>query len=221
MAKKTKSGGNKKQDLRPIKKLKNGSVLYSNGWVRTPIARLSFVNFTSPKTNTGDDGTERESYGCATLFRPKEDLSLVRMACEKHAKSEKGDKWQKFKKSPLRKQDDKVGEYDGFVEGGWYMNNSSKYKPRCTGRDKEEIELSSFYSGCYARLLLRPYVYERSGNRGTGLGIAAVQFIRDGEPLGGGGVDPDAVFDAEEGDDISDDDGAFGDDEDDDDNDLL
>jgi hypothetical protein len=206
----------KKEDLRPIKKLANGSALLSNGWVRTPVARLSFVNFVTPKTNTGDDGSERESYGCATLFPKGTDLKLLTEACEKHAKAEKGDKWKRFAKTPLRKQDDKVGDYDGFVEGGWYMNNSSKYKPKATGRDKGDIELSAFYSGCYARLILRPYCFDNKGNKGTGLGIAGVQFIRDGEPLGGGGIDPNDVFDAEEGDDISDDDGAFELDDDDD-----
>ena len=197
MAKETK-------ELKIVKQLPNGSALFSNGMVRTPVCRISFVNFSQPKKNQNDDGSEKESYGCAALFARKENLTLITMACENFLKQEKGTATKGFKKSPLRLQDDKVDDYDGFVAGAFYMNTSTKFKPRVTGRNKEDIDVSSFYSGCYVRLTLRPYLYDAKGNKGVGLGIAGVQFIRDGEPLGGGGVDPNDIFDSEEDDDIGD-----------------
>lgn len=191
----------RKGELKPIKKLSNGSILYSNNYVRTPVGRLNFVNFVTPKTNEREDGSESESYGTAILFAPGENLSLLKLGCERFLKEEKGEKGMKrYRRRPLREQDDKVDDYDGFEEGGWYMNCSSKYKPKVTGRDKGEIELSSFYSGCYSRLLVSPYLYDVSGNRGVAYGLAGAQFIRDGEPLGGGGVDPESWAD-DEGDD--------------------
>lgn len=190
----------KDKELRPIKKLPNGSILYSNFTVRGPVCRLSFVSFVSPKTNENDDGTTRENYGCACLFKKGENLSLIKEACRRFAVQEKGERGARYK-DPLREQDDKVDEYEGFEEGAYYFNSSSKYQPRCIGRNKEEIDTSSFYSGCYARLLYRPYIYDRKGNRGIGLGLAGAQFIRDGEPLGGGGYDPETWAD-DEGDDI-------------------
>lgn len=199
------------KELKPIKKLNNGSVLYSNFSVRGPVGRLSFVNFTSPKTQENDDGTTRENYGAAQLFKRGENVLLMREACQRYAEQEKGAGAKKYKNqsglwSPLRLQDDKVDEYDGFVEGAFYLNTSSKYPPKCIGRNKEEIPLSAFYSGCWARLLFRPYLYDRKGNRGVGLGLAGAQFIRDDEPLGGGGYDPETWAD-DEGDDINDTDG--------------
>jgi hypothetical protein len=193
------------KELKPIKKLGNGSVLYSNFNVRSPVGRLSFVNFTSPKTQENDDGTTRENYGCAVLFKKGENLLLLKEACEKFALQEKGANGRRYK-NPIREQDDKVGQYDGFVDGAFYFNTSSKYPPKCIGRNREEIPLSAFYSGCWARLLFRPYIYDRKGNRGIGLGLAGAQFIRDDEPLGGGGYDPETWAD-DEGDDVNDTDG--------------
>jgi len=203
----------KDKSIKVLKKLSNGSALLSNGMVRTPVARIMFVNFVTAKTTEDDDGNTRENYGCLTAFKKGEDLSLIKLACQRFAIQEKGEKGKRYK-NPLRLQDEKVDDYEGFVEGAFFMNNTSKYKPRCIGREKEEIELSSFYSGCYARLTLRPYLYDRKGNKGVGLGIAAVQFIRDGEPIGGGGVDPNDVFDADETDDIADDETEIEEDED-------
>ena len=188
------------KELKPIKKLPNGSVLYSNFAVRGPICRLSFVNFVQPKVGENDDGSERKNYGCACLFKKGENLSLLKESCRRFAIQEKGERGSRYK-DPLREQDDKVGEYEGFVDGAYYFNTSSKYQPRCIGRNKEEVDLSTFYSGCWARLLYRPYIYDRKGNRGVGLGLAGVQFIRDDEPLGGGGYDPES-WSEDEGDEL-------------------
>lgn len=193
------------KELKPIRKGKNGVIIYSNGFIRGPVARLCFVNFTTPKTNEDDDGNTRESYGCANLFRKGEDLSLMKKACRDFAIREKGEKGKRYK-LPFRPQADKVDDYEGFVDGAEYFNSSSKYKPKCIGRNREEIELNSFYSGCYGQGLFRPYVYAKKGNIGIGLGLAGMQFIRDGEPLSGGGVDPEDWADDHEDEDIRDDD---------------
>lgn len=194
--------GKRDKEMRPIKKLKNGSILYSNNWVRLPVARLSFVNFENPKGREDDDGNTKESYGCAVLFKKGTDLTLVKEACKRFAIQEKGERGSRFK-NPLRPQDDKVDDYEGFVEGAFYFNTSSKYPPKCYDQAKNETERSMFYSGCYAQILCRPYVYDRSGNKGVGLGLAAAQFIEDGEPLGGGGIDATEYFDEHESNDIS------------------
>lgn len=197
------------KELRVIKTFKDGAALLSDGSMRTGVVRLSFVNFDTPKTNEDDDGNTSEKYGCAVLLRPGAELAPYKMACERHGKKELGDSYKKLKrKDPLREQDEKVGEYDGFEEGAYFLNVSSKYQPKVTGRAKEEIEPSQFYSGCYARLILKPYDYgmkdrkRTKGNSGIGLGLIAAQFIKDGDPLGGGGIDPNDVFDAEEEDDL-------------------
>src|SRR5215472_2005688 len=97
--------GKHDKELKPVKKLPNGSILYSNCNVRGPICRLSFVSFVTPKTNENDDGTERKNYGCACLFKKGENLSLIKEACRRFAAQEKGERGKRYK-DPLRQQDD-------------------------------------------------------------------------------------------------------------------
>lgn len=208
-----------KEDLRVIKTFKDGAALLKNGMLRTGVVRLSFVNFTSPKVSEDDDGNERESYGCAVLIPPGAEKAPYDLACKRYGESLGAENYRRLKrKSPLREQSEKVDDYDGFEDGGWFFNTTTKFKPTVTGRQKEEVDASQFYSGCYGRLVLRPYSYgvtdrkKTKGNSGIGLGIYAVQFIRDGDPLGGGGADTDAVFD-DEGDDDGQMEGADSDEE--------
>lgn len=192
-----------KEKVRVVKQLKNGSALFSNGMVRTPTATLAFVWVAKPKPGEDDDGKADGSegkYQVTPLFKKGEDLSLLELACKKFAVAEKGEKGAKRlmrngRFAPLRKQDDKVGDYEGFVKGAMFMSNSSKYKPRVTDFSKNEIEHSQFYSGCRGRVVCNPYIYDVSGNRGVGLGLNALQFIGHGKKFGGAGVDPDDVFD--------------------------
>lgn len=188
-----------RQAIKVVKKLDNGSALFNDGTCRTPIARAVFVNLVTAKENESEDGTKRLSYGFAMLFKPKEDLRILKLCTDNFAKAEKGEKnAAKYAKRTWRLQDDKVDQYDGFVKGGYYMNVSSKFQPTATSAGKGDIELGAFYSGCYVRAVLRPYIFDRLGNRGVALGLSSVQFIKDGERLGSGGVDPDSVFDDED-----------------------
>ena len=41
------------------------------------------------------------------------------------------------------------------------------------------------YSGCYARVSLNMFPYDAAGNKGVSAGLNNVQFLRDGESLGG------------------------------------
>jgi hypothetical protein len=201
----------KKKKPKIIKQLKNGSALYDNGMVRSPPATLAFVWVSKPKPpdtdgkfakKAGEEGAEGK-YQVTPLFKKGEDLSLLELACKKFAIAEKGEKGaMRFRRdgkfAPLRKQDEKVGDYEGFVKGAYFMGNSSKYKPRVTNFDKSEIEHSAFYSGCRGRVVCNPYIYDVTGNRGVGLGLNAVQFLGNGKRFGGAGVDPDDVFDESE-----------------------
>jgi hypothetical protein len=210
----------KQKDLKIVKKFEDGSCLFANGWMRTGPVRISFVNFAKAKVSEDDDGNEREKFGCAVLIPKGASLAAYKLCQERYLKTLGSGASKLKRKSVLRKQDEKVGDYDGFVNGAYFFNTSSKYRPKVKGREMEEIEVDAFYSGCFARLTLSPYNYgladrkKTKGNSGIGLGLQAAQFIRDGEPLGGGGVDPDDVFDEYEGDDMSaDDDSGEGEDE--------
>jgi hypothetical protein len=55
---------------------------------------------------------------------------------------------------------------------------------------------SELYSGCYGRVSIRFYVYNKNGNRGIACGLGNVQKLADGEPLAAGMTTAESDFGA-------------------------
>lgn len=47
------------------------------------------------------------------------------------------------------------------------------------------LDQTAVYSGCYVRANINFYAYNSNGNKGVACGLNGIQFVRDGEPLGG------------------------------------
>jgi len=79
-------------------------------------------------------------------------------------------------------------EFGDECKGHWVLTASSKNKPGVVGMDNvnQELAPSDIYSGMYARVTIRFFAYENSGNKGVGCGLGNVLKTRDGEPLAGG-----------------------------------
>ncbi len=177
----------------------------------TPIGRVSYPAVFKKKQ--GMDGSEGKFE--LTLLIPKStDLTDLRARLDKVGKEAFGDLWKgvdKQKNPTIRDgdeyADDKKAEgKDGEVyRGHWFIKARTSKRPGVVGPDKTPLGESddSFYGGCYARMNVTPGSYSTNGNRGVTLYLNAVQKVKDGERFGGGGVDPDAVFDAFETDDAS------------------
>lgn len=77
----------------------------------------------------------------------------------------------------------------GFDETVYYVNADSEEKPLTLSKGKQEVTKGDalFYPGCYAnvKLSLYTYVHQESGSKGVGCELKGVQFIEDGERLGG------------------------------------
>lgn len=75
--------------------------------------------------------------------------------------------------------------YEGYA-GNLYISTRSKKAPQVLeGRRVVTEQESRIYSGCYVNLLIDVFPYTR-GSNGVAAGFKGVQFLRDGEPLGGG-----------------------------------
>lgn len=87
---------------------------------------------------------------------------------------------------PLRDGDT---ERDGEeYKDHYFINCTTKRKPRCVDRDCVEIlDPADLYAGCYVRATLTCYAYDFAGNRGISFGLCNVQKLGDGDPLGGDG----------------------------------
>lgn len=69
-------------------------------------------------------------------------------------------------------------------KGHMVLRASSRAQPSVVDLHVQPIlNPSEVYSGCYVRASIDFFTYNKSGNRGVGCGLNAVQKIEDGEPL--------------------------------------
>ena len=107
-------------------------------------------------------------------------------------------------KLPLRDGDTERPD-DPAYANAYFVNANSTRKPPVVNRDRNEIlDASEIYSGCYVRVCLNFFPFNKAGNKGVGAGLGAVQKWSDGDPLGSV-TNPDEVF----ADDLPDDDDDF------------
>lgn len=67
-----------------------------------------------------------------------------------------------------------------------YAKAAANHKPQVVDEFKQDImDESVIYSGCYAKLCLRPYGYDYGGKPGVGLGLQILMKVADGERLDG------------------------------------
>ena len=87
-------------------------------------------------------------------------------------------------KLPLRDGDNERD--DEAYKGHYFINANSTTPPQIVDQRVQPIlDRSQVYSGCYARVSINFYAFNSNGNKGVAAGLRNIQFVRDGEPLGG------------------------------------
>lgn len=84
----------------------------------------------------------------------------------------------------------KDGEKDPNYAGHWYVQARAKDLPYLCDKNAVKIEPKEVYSGSYGMASIAFFGYEFNGSKGIGVELRGIQFLRDGEPLGGGGGNP-------------------------------
>lgn len=172
--------------------------------IPTPEFRLCFPNFFEPSSY---EGSSKETYNCVMVFPKGTDLSALKALAEEafNAKFPKG---AKGARNPFRDGNEKVDDWGEVFRDATYIRASTTRRPVVANRRKAIItDPEEVYSGCYARAVVNCFAYDTAGNKGVSFGLTAVQIVRDGDPLGGGGL---AALNLLE--DLGDDDTAFGED---------
>lgn len=176
------------------------------GNVVTGKVRLSFVNLFKPRAQVNEDGTVGAPKYSVLLLIPKSDtvtMDKLRNA-EKVAQQEGMGKWggkvPKNLKSIIHDGDEEkdTEEYPEYA-GHYFMSVTANadYPPKVVDRNLQPIlDSTEVYSGCYARVSLRPFAYAAKGNNGVSFGLQNVQKLADGEPLGGVAAKPEDEFEA-------------------------
>ena len=89
-------------------------------------------------------------------------------------------------KSPFHDGMEKEGQYSGYHAGDIFISPWSKNQPGAINARKEDIiDWSEFYAGWLVRANVRPFAYDQGGNKGCGLFLDSVQFLKPGPRLDG------------------------------------
>ena len=133
--------------------------------------------------------------------------AIFAVAKEKFPKLVTGSKFPARLKSPLRDGDEEFDGDENYADK-IFFNASNKRRPLVIDRDKSPItdDDNIIYSGCYANAIVEFYGFDTAGNKGVAVSLGGVQFVRDGEALGGKGVTAEEFdeVDEEDGDDYGD-----------------
>lgn len=170
--------------------------------VVTGLVRLAFLKVWQPEVDK-DDATKKFYKAC--LMIPKKDkqtIKKIEAAVEAAAAAQWAGKRPKGLRFPLHDGDedqdlDKYPEFAGFM----YLNCKAKKKPGLLDASREEIlDEDEVYSGAWGKVSLNFYAYDRTDGKGIGVGLNAIQKLKDDENLSGGGWSKDDFEDEEEDD---------------------
>ena len=157
--------------------------------ILTPPGTASFLNLEKPRIMPGIVNAEPR-FSLSLIFDKSQqampEFSALQSACEAAAKDFFKGKLPPNLRSCFRDGAEKEGQYSGYKKGMIYIQPWSKNKPGCVNRQREEIvDFTEFYAGWIARAFVRPFAYEQAGNRGVGLFLDVVQFLKPGPRLDG------------------------------------
>lgn len=177
--------------------------------VRIDNVRLSYVHILKPYSN---DPAQAPKYS-ATILLPKDDKDAMAKLEAAIAEAKEYGKTKCWGGVIPPNVSLPIHDGDGIAPGG------KDYGPECKGCyvfaaskssdrpvqvvDRKLMPISSateIYSGIYANVYLSVFPYSRTGKKGIGFGLEAVQKVKDGEAFGGGVVDAGSVFSAMEDD---------------------
>lgn len=156
----------------------------------TPEARIMFPSLFEP--SAFESG--RETYSCLLVFEEGADLAPLEAAVQEALRA-KFPNGASGARNPINYGDNKVADWGEAFAGTRYVRASTLFKPAVVGRNRQPIlDPAAVYSGCYVRAAVSPYAYDARGNRGVALGLEAIQFVRDGEAVGGGAAASVGLF---------------------------
>lgn len=148
--------------------------------------RLSYANVWEPKAING--GKKKYS---VSLIIPKSDQKTIasiekaiNAAIQEGISKFGGKKPNKVTlKLPLRNGD--AERHNSAYKNSYFINANSITAPQIVDKHVQPIlDRNEVYSGCYARVSINFYAFNKNGNRGIACGLRNIQKIRDGKPLG-------------------------------------
>jgi hypothetical protein len=176
----------------------------------TPKGRVSFPSLFKPNDRFTKDSGQEPKYEVTMLFNKKADLSGLKNLVEAAIVEKWGKKRPKTLALPFRDGSEK-SELEGY-DDTIFIRCASLRQPAIRDENKQEVlNPNEIYPGCYGRVYLNAFGWEKFGKTGVSFGLLAFQKLSDGEPLGGMSV-KEEIFE-EEHDDSSNDESNYSDDD--------
>ena len=155
--------------------------------VITPIGISSFLTLKEPRTIV-EGGEPR--YSLTLIFdktaQNTEAFRNLEEAIENAIKSKWPNRRPPGLRSPFRDCAEKQGVYEGYKAGDIFISPWSKDKPGVVDINRQDLlDFNDVYAGWTARASVRPFAYDQGGNKGCGLFLDSVQFLRPGKRLDG------------------------------------
>lgn len=165
----------------------------------TPEFRAGYISIFKAKAQKNEDGTMGAAkFSVRACFPPTTDMSALKAA----AASVLPPTPPKSFRSPFRKNEELDNPVAGIGDDWIIMTFSANEdsRPGLVDHKRDDIiDDSAVYSGAWFRAQVRPYWYEKKGNKGVAFGLQNVQKLRDDEPLGKGKVPASKAFSSVEG----------------------
>lgn len=173
----------------------------ANQNIITPTFRCSFPELFEAKKMEGTAGEPK--FSVVMVFPKTVDIKALKdlAAAAIEEKYGRDPVTKKLKTPPNFRNPFRDGDTEMTAEGApkypgcIFVSASSQKQPGIVGPANVPLtNPNEVYGGMYARAYVNCYVYDKSGNRGVAFGLQALQKTKDGEPFGGGRVNPTTVF---------------------------
>lgn len=166
--------------------------------VVTGRCRIAFPSLFE-KTPRAKGMNDKLAYQAVALIPPEHDLKPFQEAMKAAAMAKWGQVPSDLNrdKLALKPCSSKANKPAGYEDGWHFVNAASQYQPQVLdvdGSEIESIQAGKIYGGCYCRFILTAYAWDNIGGKGVSFSLDAVQFLEDGERIGGGRVDARDVF---------------------------
>lgn len=162
----------------------------------TPYFRAGYVGLFRPSAPLANP-TGKKKYTIKALFPADADLSELKKAAGAVAVEKWGNAVPKTLRSPFRMNEELDNPVAGIPDD-WIVMTFAANEDRRPGivdaNNQDIIDESECYSGAWFRAQIRPYAYDQAGNKGVSFGLEHVQKVKDGEPLEGGRIPANKVF---------------------------
>lgn len=181
--------------------------------------RISFPWIVEPQVKKNDKGVDVASYNCDVIMTPNDPafakfIALVQQMAVEKWKENAGVALQKINSDRKtrcygqgeEKTSTKTFQVHAGYAGHVYIGARSDRQPQIIGSDGRQIDptntlqvravASKIYGGCFANVVVKPWLQQNDKGIGIRCDLVAIQFAKDGEPLGAGAADTTGMFGA-------------------------